>query len=66
MVLNILLLVAFAALVAIGITAWQCMKLTRGEADSPEVLQKWLKALVASLVALVVFGGGYLLLGALL
>ncbi len=63
--LNVLLFAAFTALIFVAVTAWQCMKLTRGDADDPPALHRWLRGLIISLVALAVFGGLYLLLGRL-
>lgn len=63
--LMILLLGAFAALVGTAVTAWHCMKLTRGETDEPKQLKKWGMGLAGTLVSLVILGGGYFLLSAL-
>lgn len=63
--LIILLLGAFAALVGTAVTAWHCMKLTRGETDEPAQLKRWGLGLAVCLGALLILGGGYFLLSTL-
>ena len=61
--LNILVLAAFAGLVGTAVTAWHCMKLTRGEADDPAAFRKWSRGLAAALAVFLICGGLYMLLG---
>lgn len=63
--LNVLVIAAFAALVGVAVTAWQCLKLTRGEADDPAAFHKWSRGLIATLVIFLACGLLYMLLGSL-
>lgn len=63
--LNILVAAAFAGLIGVAVTAWHCMKLTRGEADEPEAFRKWCRGLIAALAVFLICGGVYMLLSRL-
>lgn len=60
----ILLILAAASLVGIGICAWFGMKAAKEELDMDK-LRKWTKGVVISGVCMLVFGGAYVLLNAL-
>lgn len=61
----ILLILAAASLVGIGICAWCGMKAAKAEELDVEKLRKWTKGVVISGACMLVFGGAYVLLNGL-